>query len=449
VSLSRRRRRRGRSAALQAEPREDPRDAKLQTIEELCSFERRLAGTDAERRAANAMAARLRKAGRRAEVEPVYVHPQMSLIWAAHTTLAFIASIISVELPIAGFALLLATTTSFYLELNTTRHILRLLFFRRASQNVVSRGENPQASHRLILTAHLDAARTGTAFGPGATRLARWASGFLPFPHTRLLFWSAAIMLPLLGARMAGVDTDGLAILQILPTIFLLVSTFLLVDWRLSETVPGANDNASGVAVALSLAQRLRDEPPRNLDVWVLLTGGEECGMEGARSFARAHKDELDPYKTIVLAIDSVGKGDVRWVVSEGLTISFDMDMRVNQLCEAIAEADRSGENRYRAAPIRHGFASDALAARVAGLRAGAITCLEPGALLPANHHRPEDVPDSIDPAALERAEGFTHELILALDRDLARGPKRAPAGEPEEGAPRRGKGERRSRRRR
>jgi Zn-dependent M28 family amino/carboxypeptidase len=233
---------------------------------------------------------------------------------------------------------------------------------------------------------------------------------------------------------MAGVDSDGLAILQIVPTIILLVSSFLLVDWRLSQVVPGANDNASGVAAVLSLAEKLGDEPPRNLDVWVVLTGAQECGLEGMRAFTRTHKDELDPYKTIVLAIDSVGKGDVRWVTSEGLTISYEMDVRVTQLCEAIAEADRSDENRYRAAPIRHGYASDALAARVGGLRASAITCLEPGAITPANHHMPQDVPDTIDPMALKRAANFTLDLIRALDRDLARTRQREP--EPASEAP-------------
>jgi hypothetical protein len=373
------------------------------------------------------MAGRLREAGRRAEIEPIYVHPQAPLVWALHAFLACAASVLAIEVPIAGFALLLFTTTSFYFDLNASRHFLRLLFFRRASQNVVSRGENPDASHKLILAAHVDAARTGTIFGKGATSLSKRVSGFLPFPHTRFLFWSAAILLPMLGARMAGVDSDGLAILQIIPTLILLVSTFLLVDWRLSQVVPGANDNASGVAVALSLAEKLGEEPPRNLDVWVVLTGGEECGMEGMREFTRKHKDELDPFKTIVLAIDSVGKGDVRWVASEGLTISFEMDARVTQLCEAIAEADANEENRYRAAPLRHGYATDALAARVGGLRASAITCLEPGAITPANHHTPQDVPNAIDPQAMKRAANFTLDLVRALDRDLVRTQKRKP----------------------
>ncbi|MDX6587979.1 MAG: hypothetical protein QOI31_2452 [Solirubrobacterales bacterium] len=421
----RRRRRPGRSATPQSEKTQ--RDPRLATIDELCSFENRLAGTDSERRAANAMAGRLREAGRRAEIEPIYVHPQAPLVWALHAFLACAASVLAIEVPIAGFALLLFTTTSFYFDLNASRHFLRLLFFRRASQNVVSRGENPDASHKLILAAHVDAARTGTIFGKGATSLSKRVSGFLPFPHTRFLFWSAAILLPMLGARMAGVDSDGLAILQIIPTLILLVSTFLLVDWRLSQVVPGANDNASGVAVALSLAEKLGEEPPRNLDVWVVLTGGEECGMEGMREFTRKHKDELDPFKTIVLAIDSVGKGDVRWVASEGLTISFEMDARVTQLCEAIAEADANEENRYRAAPLRHGYATDALAARVGGLRASAITCLEPGAITPANHHTPQDVPNAIDPQAMKRAANFTLDLVRALDRDLVRTQKRKP----------------------
>jgi acetylornithine deacetylase/succinyl-diaminopimelate desuccinylase-like protein len=420
VRATRRRRRRRENPTLNG-PSAQGGEAKLDLINELCSFENRLAGTDAERRAANAMTARLKAIGRRAEIQPVYVHPQAPLVWAAHCALAFAASVISISLPVAGFALALATATSFYLDLNTQRHLLRLLFFRRASQNVVSRGGNPDAPATLILTAHLDAARTGLPFSAPVQRMSKGLSEFLPFPHTRLLFWSTAVLLPLLGARAAGVDTDGLAIVQIVPTLLLLVLIYLLIDWRLSAVSPGANDNGSGVAVTLSIARELADDPARNLDVWVVLTGGEECGMEGMRSFARAHRDELDPFKTVVLAIDSVGAGDPRWVLSEGLTIAYEMDHRLGQLAEAIAEADREGEGRFRAAPLRRGYAGDALAARVAGLRAGAITSLEPGAISPPNHHTLKDLPDAIDSEALDRSEAFCLKLIRALDRDFAR----------------------------
>jgi hypothetical protein len=86
-------------------------------------------------------------------------------------------------------------------------------------------------------------------------------------------------------------------------------------------------------------------------------------------------------------------------------------------------------------APPHKGNATDALAARVGGLRASAITCLEPGAITPANFHTAQDVPGAIDPQALDRAEGFTLDLIRAIDRDLARSRERTPEAQTEDPA--------------
>ncbi len=396
-------------------------DARINTISELCSFEGRLAGTDAERRAANRLAERVRSLGRRAEVEPTYVHPQAPLIWAAHCALAFAGSLAAVAEPAVGFAVVLFATTSLYLDLNTRLYLLRPLFFRRASQNVVSPGSRPDAPARLMLVAHYDAGRTGALFEPKQADRAQRLARYLPFPHTRLLFWSAAVLLPLLGARMAGVDSDAVALAQLPPTLILLVAIFVLVEVQLSAVAPGANDNATGVAVALSVVESLADRPPKNVDVWLVLTGAGECGMEGMRAFVGFHGKQLDPKSTYVIALDGVGAGDVRWLASEGMTISFDMDRRLLELCEAVADADREGGDTYRAAPLRHGFAGDALAARVRGWRATAITCLDPGALRPRHHHTPADVPGAVNLPALDRAEGFTLELIRALDRDVGR----------------------------
>ena len=99
--------------------------------------------------------------------------------------------------------------------------------------------------------------------------------------------------------RAAGVDSDLLSVLQLPATLVLLVGVFALIDIELSPIVPGANDNASGVATALSLAAELKAEPPSNLDVWIVLTGGEECLMQGMRSFVRAHAASwTDPRRT-------------------------------------------------------------------------------------------------------------------------------------------------------
>lgn len=397
--------------------------ARIEVIRELCSFEGRRSGTDAERRAATWLARRLRDGGRRVVVEPTYVHPQYGLVQAAHCAIGFAGSLVAIVQPAVGFGLVLAAAVSMYLDLNGRLYLLRRLFFRRASQNVVAPGKNPKAPARLFICAHYDSARTGAAFQPRrVARVSRLANRLrIPLAPFRVLFWSLAILLPILGARLAGIDSGLVSLLQLIPTLILLIGVFGLTDVELSDVVPGANDNASGVATALSLAEELDSSQPDNLDTWVLLTGGEECQMEGMRSFVRSHRKSFDRDNTYFIVLDAVGAGTVRYETGEGLAVTYDLDRRLVQLCAAVADADRDGGNRFNARPLRQGFATDALPVRIAKLRATTITCLADGSLLPPNYHRPEDVPKRIDREALDRAHDFTLELVRALDRDVGR----------------------------
>lgn len=392
-------------------------DELLEPIRELCTFEGRLAGTDAERRAANRFAERLRSMGRDVEVEPTYVHPQAPAIHAVHCLIGIAGSLIAVAAPAVGFALVLIAATSLYLDLNGRLYLLRNLFFRRASQNVVSPGAKPDAPARLLVVANLDAGRSGAIFDSRNVRRLTWIARHLRIPPTRIPFWSLAALLPVLGLRMAGVEADAASVLQLPPTVALLVATFLLFDIQLSNVTPGANDNGSGVTVALALAEQLDKTPPDNLDAWIVLTGG----TDGMRSFVRSRRRELDASTTFVLALDSLGAGQLRYVASEGLTVPFEMDGRLLELCEAIALADRESGHRYDAAPVRSALVSNALPARVAKWRATAIRSLEPDAIFPPRARTQSDLPEHIEPRALARARDFALELIKVLDQDIAR----------------------------
>ena len=393
----------------------------MEIIRELCSFEGRLAGTDAERRAANRLAERLREAGRRAELEPTYVHPQWALVHAVHCLLGFVGSLIAIEIPALGFGLVLAAATSMYLDLNYRLYVVRTLFFRRASQNVVSPGSNPAARARLIICAHIDAGRSGAVYeAKRARRLARLGKRYPWLGPMRILFWSLAFLLPILGARMAGVESNALSLLQLLPTLMLLLGVFALTEIHLSNPVPGANDNGSGVATALSLAGELEAEPPANLDVWVLLAGAEETMQEGMRAFVRSQRKQLDPTSTFFVAIDAVGRGDVRFETAAGWAVSYNMDRRLIELASAIAESDGANGDRFRAEPLRRGSGGESMPPRIAGFRAIGITCRDPDGYVP-DSHLPSDLPQTIDAGSLDRAHDFTLELVRRLDRDLDR----------------------------
>lgn len=392
-------------------------------IRELCSFEGRLAGTDAERRAANRLAARLRESGRRAEVEPIHVHPQVWMAYAVHCLLGIAGGLIAIALPVAGFAIVLASAASLYLDLNTRLPLLRRFFFRRASQNVFSPGRRPRAPARLILSAHVDVARTGYLFSDRMRRRERLVPARLrvALAPSRLMFWSLAALLPILGARMAGLDAGWLSALQLPPTMVLVVAVFLLVDIQLSDAVPGANDNAASVALALSLARELDAAPPEHLDVRVLLTGGGECGMQGMRSFLRAHRGELDPASTYFLVLEHPAAEALHYLTAEGLAVTYRHDARLAELCEAIAAAGTDRGGALGARPARLAVATDALPLTLAGYPAIALIGLGTDGLPPATHHTPDDTPERVDTGTLERAERFALELVRQIDREASR----------------------------
>jgi Peptidase family M28 len=390
-----------------------------EVIRELCSFERRGPGTDAERRAANALAGRLRRLGRRAEIEPFFAHPQYAVVHLIHAVLGIAGSLLASVQPAVGFALVLLAAASTYLDLNTRFYLIRSLLFRRVSQNVVSPGNRPEAPARLILMAHYDAGRTGYVFSKASNRVRRLPERTrLALGPFRLFFWvGLAPLLPILGARMAGLDASWLNAVQAIPTIVLIVAAFLLIDIALSEIVPGAYDNASGVAAVLSAAEELTTDPPGNLDVWIVLTGAEESLCEGSRAFVRSRRKQFDGDCTYFVNVDSVSYGGVAYEVSQGAVISIPHDRELVELAEALATAGAAGG----ALAIRHPLLDDALPPRIRRLRSITLRTTDAGGNPAPWYHTHDDVPERVDSAALHRTTDFVVALARLIEREAGR----------------------------
>jgi hypothetical protein len=269
----------------------------------------------------------------------------------------------------------------------------------------------------LILTAHYDTARGGAAFGRLEER--RAALGQLikrPIGPAELFAWSLVLLLITTAARLAGLDNSVLSAVQFVPTVVLIVSLPYLADIALSGPVPGANDNASGVATVLRLAERYGGTLD-NLDVWVLLPGAQEAGALGMKAWLKRHRSELDPLRTIVLNVDEVGTGPVRYAAKEGPVTALRQHPRLVALCRQIEDED-ANEGRYRAKQVTARRLGDAYAVRARGLPAITISCA--GAIDRApHHHRPSDTPDQIDDRALDRAFGFCSELVELIDEEI------------------------------
>lgn len=258
----------------------------------LSSFEKRVAGSDAERRAALSLRERLLAGGRdTAEIEPFRFHQRWALAQALAAGLAVVGSVVAISEPAVGCALVAFAAAASIAETAGAFAVLGRLTGTRASQNVSAPAAAGDRPGLLVLAASYDAPRIGTL-----TRL----TDRVGHPWRLLGAAFVAVLLCCL-ARLAGAEGDPLTAVQAVPTLLLLAAVALLVDAELAPVGSGAAE-AAGVEVAIALAERL-DRELEQLDVWLVLTGAGGALGAGMRAWRRRHRDELNARPAVTIEV--------------------------------------------------------------------------------------------------------------------------------------------------
>jgi hypothetical protein len=394
-------------------------------VADLSAYERRGAGTDAERRAARRLARELEAPGRAVRVETFWCRPNWAFAHVWHVALGLAGSLVAVSSPRVGGALILVALISLIADERLGISPGRRLTREHASQNVICvpavRPSAPAVSPapvHLIITANYDAGRAGLAYrdwlrGPFA-RIQRMAGGRLP----GWLAWTALALVWLLVVailRVEGHKTGAIGALQLVPTVGLVLALALLIDLATAEFSPAANDNASGTAVALALARALSAAPPSaRVSAQVVLAGaGDGFGL-GLRAYLRARRRELRAANAVVLGIAPCGAGDPRWWRSDGQLVPLRYLERLHRMCAELA-ADVPGLSFK---PHRGRGATPALPARSRRLPAIAIGRLDERGLAPRSHQS-KDTADQSDAKALDATVQLGLMLVDAIDAFL------------------------------
>ncbi len=357
---------------------------------ELLSAHRGAAGSDAERRTAVHLRDRLAGLGREAELQAIDARPRFGLAHAVHLLLAIAGSVIAVDNAPLGATLVLIGALGTALDVSGRLALVRRLTGRRASQNVHS-PEHGGKPGTLVLVAHCDVARASGAWSI--------AQHVLRDPWRAMLI-AMALLLACCAARALGAEGTALTAVQFAPTVLLILAVAALIDLELSPAGNGRAD-AAGAATVLRLAGELGGRL-EHFDLWVVFTGARGPFALGMGAWLRRHRKQLDRETTAILCVDAVGDGDVRFTRREGPVATRRTHRQLAEICAEIAEDDGLSGS-YRARPLTGRERSDAVAAL--GRRLPAITVGCPG--------------DQVSPAGLERAHGFSRELIECLDADV------------------------------
>jgi hypothetical protein len=305
----------------------------------------------------------------------------------------------------AALALLLSLVaiTSMVLELSLRNNPLRWVVPKGDSQNVVATVP-PAGEHRqdLVLIGHVDSHRTPIIF-----RSSRWIAVYQIFVALMFLLSMAQIVLYLLGTVTQWRWIWPASLPYVICSL-LLVAHHLHADR--TPFSPGANDNATGAGLVLTLAQHLQAEPLCHTRVWLVNTGCEEVQHYGAADFFRRHRHDLQA--PVAVAFEMLGCTDPAWLTREGIVVPFHADPRLVALAEEVA-----GENpawHAQATQVNGGNTemADALQAGVPAITLGG----EPGSGQLTYYHQPEDTVDKMDPEVMGRAYAFVWAFIQALD---------------------------------
>ncbi len=309
----------------------------------------------------------------------------------------------------AGAALSALAAAGIWDDITGGPHHLRRLLPRRETFNVVAEAGPSDARRTVVLVAHHDAAKSGLIFHPGIPAFVwrRFPALIERSDTSPPLMWPvfAGPALAAAGAlsgsrwlrRGGGVISAGAA------AVFAQIGS--------TRTVPGANDNGTGVVALIELARRLAAEPTSSVRVLLVSTGSEESFMEGMQAFMRRHSPSLPREDTFFLAVDTIGSPHLTAIRGEGMLYMNDYPRAALDLVDSVAQD--LGVWLFPNLRLRN--ATDGLHALKQGYPSaclGSVTDYK----APSNYHWRTDTPDNVNYGTFADGVRMCEGIVRRLD---------------------------------
>jgi aminopeptidase YwaD len=291
--------------------------------------------------------------------------------------------------PLAG-AIVASLNALFFLgHFVTYRHWLDFLYPKKSSYNVVGDIEPAEeATSTIIFAGHIDSVKEfkwwyrlkdlGIALSLVAGFLVFLQGVFAPFAY----FF------------------EGSRIVYIIWWLFLIATPALWVcfDMHGKNVVDGANDNLTGVAMALAMGEHFAANRLKNTRIRIISFGAEESGLRGAFDYARSHKKQLLSENALLVNMDSIKDEEYITIASSELNTLCFFDKNLIEKMKASFDAKNTP---VKILPLTVG-ASDASAFKIEGLPVISMIGMTTEKLDPTYHTRLDNL-DNLNPAAMHR----------------------------------------------
>jgi len=375
----------------------------------------RVATTEGEHRAANYIEQEMRSYGLqeiRQEPFPCATESMSGIFPYLYTALS--SSLIAPLAPLLGLTGLVAAPATMLSEFRTNKGPVTWLTRKGTSHNVI--GLLPARSEvktRIVLLTHYDSVRVRNFMKPNAGKSPRrFIMPMLGLSYLAALGSSAFGFVARRRKNKALARTTQGISSAAGVTMFTLATPLLMGQMIRGIDGEGANDNASGVAVLLSLAEQMAQTPLEHTEVWFVATGGEEIGLVGARAFADKHGKTLkDAY---FFAVDTVGAGRIHYTVQENFLGRADVS---HDVVDILVTASEKGSHTAMPYMLRAG-GTDAGAMLAKHFKAASISCLIKDGKFPEINW-PTDTQKYVEPETPAKVTAFMKAVLYEIDRRM------------------------------
>jgi len=382
----------------------------MSILNQFASLPHRGATTKEERRAAEILRQNLASMNISAEFETFKATTSYSWEVILFSLTMIAGLLVSPALSKLGTALVLLGFWSYVRHFMGRSTIFTPFIPKKKSQNVVAHISAKRSDAKnIVLMAHYDSARASAVFAPSMVK--NFRQSFLLNTYIGAVsiiwaylgeYWGMTLWFKLICLAFSIVHVIN-AIIHIHREIF-------------HKFVPGINDNASGVAAILGVLENLQKQPLKNSNVWIVFTGCEEAGIQGAKAFYHKHWPDVPPENTSIINIDNVGQGNLYYATGEGMILYYNFDKDIINLSEQLTQ--KAEFRQIRPLEYRRAY-FDTLIFAQHGYPCTTLIALDDNGTIP-NWHWYTDTLENIDPRAIDKTVSFATSLAREIDQKIS-----------------------------
>jgi len=369
----------------------------------------RLAGTKESLACAEDLFVELTNISDRTKKEDFDVYRGAFLGWIRILVISFLAGVVALWLnqPLLAFGSALLSIIILSLQFFLYLPLLDLFYPKKTARNVYGIIEpKGEIKHQIILSGHHDSARIFNFFIHQPKLYDARTTGSIACVI-------AMVVLALVSWLTPGIVWFHIAINILLSLAFILVGQMWF--FASSKGTPGAGDNLIASTMAIELGRYFSENKLDHTRIIITSFDAEEEGLRGARAFAKANKEKLKEYPTILLNTDCAYSLKELFFLTSDINCTVNLDSKLaNDL------VDIAKDNGYNALAKPISFltgGTDAGELAKIGVKATTLVGMPwSNQSRSSVYHTPNDTLDHVEKEIIDAAINIFGDYILFND---------------------------------